>query len=178
MKKHSEFVLLTILVILLRVADGVVTYRITPDLSRELNPLAFGGWTLLIGAAFIVVTASTILNYYQIYCPINNFPDEPGYDLKSFKKHYFNIRTNKLAATKPGKIFAYVFGYTLPRTLIVWSALLVINNILVYTENEVYESIRHRYKLWFFVYCSLPIIGLLFLERLQRTDFRRYRELV
>ncbi|MBA2525137.1 MAG: hypothetical protein H0V18_05025, partial [Pyrinomonadaceae bacterium] len=70
-----------------RVADGIITYWITPNLNREFNPLASGGWAVLIGAATFIVTAAVGLNYYQIFHPINNFPDEQGFDLKAFKRH-------------------------------------------------------------------------------------------
>jgi len=121
------------------------------------------------------ISAKTKGNYYQIFHPVNNFPDEKGFDLKAFKKYYFDPRNNKLAATKSGKIFAYVFGYVAPRTLIAWSLLLIVNNILVYTENESYAQLKSRFPVWVLFYAGLPVIGLLFLERLRRQDFRRYQ---
>jgi len=63
-RRHTEFFILLTLLIVTRVADGILTYKITPDLSRELNPLVsiFGfGWAGLILVALAIIIPTVIL---------------------------------------------------------------------------------------------------------------------
>jgi len=63
-RRHTEFFILLTLLIVTRVADGILTYKITPDLSREPNPLVsiFGfGWAGLILVALAIIIPTVIL---------------------------------------------------------------------------------------------------------------------
>jgi hypothetical protein len=176
MRPHVEFAGLTALVVLARVADGITTHLATPDLARELNPLASGGWPALIAAAAVVVGLSTFLHYQYLFRPVDNFPATPGADLKSFKKHYFDPRTNRNLQPRPWRLLAYVFGYITPRTLVLWSLGLVVNNVLTAWPVPPYVEFKQAYPLWMVFYLALPVIALLLLERLQRLDFARYQD--
>lgn len=175
MRPQVEFWLITGLVILSRIGDGLSTYWVTPDLSRELNPLATGGWPALIIAAAAVLTLSTILHYCYLFRPIDNFPPTPGYDLSAFKRYYFDSYTNRTLATQTIRVLAYVFGYIMPRTIIIWSLLLITNNLLTAFALEPYIALKQAYLVWLAFYVMLPILALVFLERLQRRDFSRYQ---
>jgi hypothetical protein len=74
---RREFITLASLLIVTRVLDGLITYAITPDLSRETNPLVsiFGfGWAGLITVTTILPGAVIWLNYQSLSSPCDNFP--------------------------------------------------------------------------------------------------------
>lgn len=175
MRPQVEFLLTTGLVILTRLGDGLSTHLVTPDLSREMNPLAAGGWLALITAAAIVLALSTGLNYCYVFRPVDNFPQTLGLSLGAFKQHYFDPCANLTLAARTGRVLAYVFGYIVPRTLIAWSLLLIANNLLTAFDVEPYVSLKRAYPVWIAFYVMLPVLALLFLERLQRRDFARYQ---
>lgn len=175
MRARAEWIGLTALVILTRVGDGLTTVWATPDLAKEMNPLAAGGWPVLIAVAAAVVALSTVLHYLHLFRPIDNFPAEPGYDLAGFKKHYFDPYKNAVLAARPWGVAAHVFGYITPRTLVLWSLLLMVNNVLTAQEVQPYVGWKRQYPVWVLFYLALPGLALLFLERLQRKDYARYR---
>ncbi len=174
MRQRFEFLLTTGLVILSRVGDGLSTHLVTPDLSREMNPLAAGGWPALIAAAAAVIALSTALNYCYVFRPVDNFPRKLGLSLGAFKRHYFDPRANSTLADCTGSVLAYVFGYIVPRTLIAWSLLLIANNLFTAFDFKPYVSLKRAYPVWIGFYMMLPVLALVFLERLQRRDFARY----
>ncbi len=175
MRPQVEFLLTTGVVVLTRFGDGLSTHLVTPDLSREMNPLAAGGWPALIAAAAVVLALSTALNYCYVFRPVDNFPQTLGLSLKAFKRHYFDPRANSTLAARTGRVLAYVFGYIVPRTLIAWSLLLIANNLLTAFDFEPYVSLKRAYPVWIAFYLMLPVLALGFLERLQRRDFARYQ---
>ena len=77
---RREFITLASLLIVTRVTrvlDGLITYAITPDLSRETNPLVsiFGlGWAGPITMTAILPGAVIWLNYQSLSSPCDNFP--------------------------------------------------------------------------------------------------------
>lgn len=176
MHQRAEFLLTTSLVIVTRIGDGVSTHWVTPDLSRELNPLAAGGWPALIAAATLVLVLSTLLNYCYLFRPVDNFPPTGEFGLRAFKRHYFDPRANSILAARTGRVLAYVFGYIVPRTIIVWSLLLIANNLLTAYAVEPYVSLKKAVPVWIAFYLMLPVLALGFLERLQRCDFARYQD--
>lgn len=78
MRPKSEFLWTTGMVLATRLGDGLSTHLVTPDLWREINPLAAGGWATLIAAAGVVLVVSTILNYCHLFRPVDDFPQTPG----------------------------------------------------------------------------------------------------
>jgi hypothetical protein len=177
LKRTTEFATLTGLVVLTRVCDGITTYLVTPDLTRELNPLAAGGWLTMIGAATLVLALSTWLHYLHLFRPLDNFPSSTGYTLRQFKAHYLNPKENALVAKTPGRVLAHLFGYIMPRTLVLWSVLLILNNFATLMEFAPYVELKRSYPVWVLFYAALPLIALLLFERLQRHDFGRYQAL-
>lgn len=175
MRPRTEWGVLTGLVVLTRAADGVSTVWATPDLARELNPIASGGWPALVAAAGVVVVLSTALHAHHLHRPVDLAPAVPGVDWPAFQRHYFDPHTNVGWQATPGRAAAYVFGYVMPRTLIVWSVLLVVNNVLTALPVEPYVALKRRYPVWLAVYGALPLLAILFVQRLQRRDFVRYR---
>jgi hypothetical protein len=172
----GEFTTLAALLLVTRVADGLLTHAITPDLSREANPvssvLGFG-WAGLIAVASAVLGGVMWLNYVSLTRPCDNFPTEAGADWSTFRENYFNIRGTALFARNPGRVFAYVCGHVFPRAIIAWSVLLLAHNWLVYTDAAWYRPIR-AYRLSFALYLALPLLAFFFTHRLQRCDYARY----
>ncbi len=175
MRPKAEFLLTTGGVVLSRLGDGLSTHLVTADLSLEMNPLAAGGWPALIAAAVVVLALSIASNYCYLFRPIDNFPQASAISLGAFKRHYFDPRANAILAARTGAVLAYVFGYIVPRTLIVWSLLLIANNLFAALHFEPYVSLKKTYPIWIGFYLMLPIAALAFLERLQRMDYARYR---
>jgi hypothetical protein len=172
----AEFTTLAALLLITRVGDGLLTHAVTPDLSREANPVAsvFGfGWAGLIAAAALVLGGVMWLNYVSLTWPCDNFPAAAGEDWPAFRAEYFNVRGTALFARRPGRVFAYVCGYAFPRAIIAWSVLLMGHNRLAYTDAEWYRPIR-AYRLSFAIYLALPLLCFLLVHRLQRRDHRRY----
>ncbi|MDZ7266456.1 MAG: hypothetical protein ONB48_03715 [candidate division KSB1 bacterium] len=175
MRPHVELVTMTALELLTRVADGITTHMATPDLARELNPLASGGWPALIAAALAVVAGSTCLHAQYLFRPVDNFPSTAAMDLRAFKRHYFDPKENATLREHPWRVAAYVFGYVTPRTLILWTLLLIANNLATAAPVESYVELKRQYPVWIAFYAALPLIAVLLVERLQQRDFARYR---
>jgi hypothetical protein len=173
--KRTEFIVLTALVVLTRVGDGITTYMVTPDLAREMNPLAAGGWWTLILSAAVILALSIWLNYQHLFRPIDNFPNTAGQSYLEFTRHYFDPTLNKVLETHLGRVIAYIFGYIMPRTLILWSLLLIVNNVATLAEVTWYVDLKKRYPVWILFYAALPLLALVFVEALQRRDYDRYQ---
>lgn len=177
LNKHIEFISLLILLILTRVLDGILTYKITPDLSRELNPLVsvFGfGWTGLISIALVVIIPTVILNYLSIYKPFNNFPHN-DVSYPDFKKFYFSA-SNPNLKTSAAKILVQTLGYIVPRVFIVWGFWVIIHNYLVLIEHPIYKYLRSEYKIWLVGYLLPGILGVLLTTPFLKREFRRYED--
>ncbi len=171
-----EFLILAILLIITRIADGLLTYTITPDLTREANPLVsiFGqGWATLILVATIVLIGVMWLNFLSLTRPIDNFPTERCVSYTKFKANYFNTKGTGLFAKYPGRVFIYVCGYIFPRAIIAWSLILLLHNSLVLTDVNWYRPIR-EYRLSYLIYMLLPILSFVYVDRLQKLDYKRY----
>ena len=174
-RRHTEFFSLLTLLILTRVADGILTYKITPDLSRELNPLAsiFGfGWAGLIIVALAIIIPTVILSYYNIYKPFDNFPDK-NITYPEFKKFYFNAANPTLKASS-GKIIIHTLGYIVPRVFILWGIWVIIHNFLVLTDEPTYKYLRIEYKIWIIGYLLPGILGVLLSNPFLKREYRRY----
>jgi hypothetical protein len=172
----GEFAALAALLLLTRAGDGLLTHAITPDLSREANPVSsvLGlGWAGLIAAAAVVLAGVMWLNYVSLTRPCDNFPAEFGADWPAFRADYFDVRGTALFARHPGRVFAYVCGYAFPRAIIAWSVLLLTHNWLVLTDAVWYRPIR-AYRLSFAIYLALPAFCFILVHQLQRQDYRRY----
>lgn len=166
-------------VLVTRAADGVLTYAITPDLSKGVNPLSSvlgWGWVGLIVVAAVIVSGILWLNYLSLTRPCDNFPASPRVDWPTFRKEYFNIRGSAIFAQRPWWVFVYVCGYVFPRAVIAWSLLLLVHNWFVYTDVAWYRPIR-AYRLSFVIYMALPLLVFFFGNQLQRSDYARYLQL-
>jgi len=174
-KQHTEFFSLLTLLILTRVADGLLTYKITPNLSRELNPLVsiLGfGWAGLIIVALAIIIPTVILTYYNIYKPFDNFPDKNASYLE-FKKFYFSALNPNLK-TSSGKIIIHTLGYIVPRVFIIWGIWVILHNFLVLIDNPTYKHLRSEYKIWIIGYLLPGILGVMLTNPFLKREYKRY----
>ncbi|HAJ46251.1 MAG TPA: hypothetical protein DCL54_06700 [Alphaproteobacteria bacterium] len=173
---RAEFWTLLVLILVTRVADGTITYLITPDLAREINPFqsVLGwGWVGLIAGAAVILAGVMTLNYISLVYPIDNFPSKKGLSFEAFRGQYFSMADGSVFSKRPWHVMAYVCGYVFPRGIIVWSVLVVGHNYLVYSDAEWYRPLR-LYRITFLLYLVLPILALSFIWVLQRKDYQRY----
>lgn len=177
--KRAEFVVLTIALLGTRAVDAGLTYLITPDLSREQNPLVkfFGaGWAGMLSIGVVVIIGMIVCLYWSIYSKADNFPTSPHLTLPEYKKFYFDTKNNPNLQTNQGlKILAYVFAYSLPRATILWGLLIILHNALVYLENPAYKSLRESFNVIPIYYIILPLLGLIFIDRLLIHEYARYK---
>lgn len=174
--RKREFLTLLILLILTRIADDVLTYKITRDLSRELNPLVsiFGfGWTGLIFVALFILVPTVWISYKSIFHPFNNFPSE-DLSFVSFKKFNFSAANPNLKA-HAGKIIIQTLGYIVPRVFIIWGVWVIAHNILVLINNPTYAHLRSEYKIWLIGYILPGVLGVTMTNPFLIREFNRYQ---
>lgn len=85
--KKAKFIITVVWILFTRTYDAICTYRLTPDLSKESNPLVsvFGmGW-------FPLILTIGLLSIYIIYCyylsmfkPKDLSPEEKGFSFGNF----------------------------------------------------------------------------------------------
>lgn len=163
-----EFLTLSFLLVLTRIGDGLLTHAITPDLSREVNPIAsiLGlGWFGLITVAVIVLAGVIWLNYLSLTRP---FPvsNQLAQSWDEYRKHYFDLRRRSDIAG----LFIRVTGYSFPRALIAWSLLLIVHNTMVLWDFSWYRLFLD----WggaIAIYLALPGFCLYWIHLLQRRDY-------
>ncbi|GIV30352.1 MAG: hypothetical protein KatS3mg028_1418 [Bacteroidia bacterium] len=175
--RHFEFFILLTLLILTRVLDGILTYKITPDLSRELNPLVslFGmGWAGLITIALLILIPTVVLNYLSLYKPFDNFPDNDA-SFADFKKFYFSTDNPNLK-NATGKIIIQTLGYIVPRVFIIWGFWVILHNYLVFIDQPTYKYLRSEYKIWLIGYLLPGILGVLLTNPFLKSEFRRFKK--
>ncbi len=120
------FAVLTLLLFASRTADAATTYLVTPDLSRETNPmvrvLGFG-WSQLLAAEVILSLLVVGLSYWALFSPPLRHPQEQGLRFREFADvFYFGRRaalTDYLWRPPVGwRLNLKMAGHTLPRVLI------------------------------------------------------------
>jgi len=91
--KNLKFIAVTAWILFSRSYDAYCTHTLTPDLSKEANPLVTVGgvssWTVLI-VILSILTAFAVFSYYtRTYKPMNLFPEEKGYSFNHFVAFLF-----------------------------------------------------------------------------------------
>lgn len=126
MSKNVKYTLTTLFIVLTRSFDAYCTNQLTPDLSKEANPLVsvLGfGWTPLL----LVISALTA---YVIYCyyiatfkPMNLLPTEKGFSFSNTIAYSFLGKKEQWFAIfyklpKDIKRFNNYIGHTMPACLV------------------------------------------------------------
>ena len=88
MKKNLKFIFTTTWILLSRSYDAYCTYALTPDLSKEANPLVsivgISSWTTLLVILSLLTIYSLYAYYISLYRPMNLTPKEEGYSFGDF----------------------------------------------------------------------------------------------
>ncbi len=91
--KNLKFISVTAWIIFSRSYDAYCTHALTPDLSKEANPLVTVGgvssWTVLIVILSILTAYSLYTFFIRTYKPMNLFPEEKGYSFSYFVGYLF-----------------------------------------------------------------------------------------
>lgn len=178
-KKRHEFMLLTVLLCVTRLSDLLATFIVTPDLVRETNPMVsiFGqGWTWLIGVQVVLVSSIVWLNYLSIFKPRPDHPPQSGLSLGQFATTYYFGReqhwTNLIFRLPYRRsVFVKVFGYTLPRVLIVVGLVVSMSSLLL----SVSKTYANHYPPLPAFYAAIAAIALLIYYRFFRIEYNAYR---
>jgi len=93
MSKKVKFIITTAWILLSRSYDAYCTYLLTPDLSKEANPLVtvvgISSWTVLL-FVLSVLTIYVIYSYYlSVFHSINLLPKEKGYSFSNFVAYLY-----------------------------------------------------------------------------------------
>lgn len=83
MNKKLKFAVTTIWILFSRAYDAYCTNLLTPDLSKESNPLVtvvgISSWTPLLIIISVLILYSIYAYYVSVFRPINLLPAEKGY---------------------------------------------------------------------------------------------------
>ena len=146
MKKTQKFIFTTTWILFSRSYDAYCTQMLTPDLSKEANPLVsvvgISSWTTLL-IILSLLTFYTLFAYYvSLYRPMNLMPKEKGYSFGDFVAYVYLGQKDSWTSVlykfpKSFRRATHYFGHILPKGLvfagvvstIMW---LLINNIGFY----------------------------------------------
>ena len=88
MKKNLKFIFTATWILLSRSYDAYCTYALTPDLSKEANPLVsivgISSWTTLLVILSLLTIYAIYAYYVSLYRPMNLTPKEEGYSFGDF----------------------------------------------------------------------------------------------
>ena len=93
MPQKLKFIVVTAWILFSRSYDAYCTHTLTPDLSKEANPLVtaagVSSWTLLL-IILSALTAYALFAYYsRTFRPMNLHPDEKGLSFSEFVAYQF-----------------------------------------------------------------------------------------
>jgi hypothetical protein len=93
MKKHLKFFTLTIWILFSRSYDAYCTHTLTPDLSKEANPLVtvagVSSWSVLLITLGCLTAYALYTFYIRTYKPTNLLPEEKCYSFNHFVAFLF-----------------------------------------------------------------------------------------
>lgn len=174
----KKFILLSILLILTRLADILTTYQSTPDLKYEFNPLVSKlglGWTglILTQVAFLLL----IIYALWIYCfrNVEVLPVENKLSMKkfvslfyfknttSFFKIFYKLPTNKNS-------FLYSAGYIATYTLIIIRVMISSSTFLL-LKNKTYKDFYNNISGWICLYLLGIVLGIYYSIKFFKNEY-------
>jgi hypothetical protein len=137
-----------LIILVLRIADLLITYHYTPDLSFEFNPLVsiFGAkWFAFIVLQLIIVTFISFVIYFYFFQERNKI-DRKGLSFLDFMYCYFNGELKPLHARfaffpKHVKRHLAFNGFILMVLSIGVSIFAIIHNLLLVHQTVWYEQL-------------------------------------
>lgn len=92
MSKKVKFTLTTLWILFSRSYDAYCTAQLTPDLSKEANPLVSVvglGWTPLLVVLGALVLYTIYAYYQSVFRPANLLPSSPGYSFSTLAGYLY-----------------------------------------------------------------------------------------
>ncbi len=175
---QRKFYIISFFLIISRLADGITTYMVTPDLSLEKNPLVIYlnfGWFAMITLGVLLVLILIFLTYigqkYQnlFYIRSTTFSN---YVADYFYEKRINSFSFMLKLPKFKKSIVFL-GNTLPLTLIIYSLILTVSNILMY-QYDWYPILTHKFFVAKWIFFLPLIIFLLLSINLLYRHYKRF----
>jgi Kef-type K+ transport system membrane component KefB len=148
--KNLKFIAVTAWILFSRSYDAYCTHTLTPDLSKEANPLVtIGGvssWSVLIVILSILTAYALFAFYVRTYRPSNLLPKEPGFSFSHFvgynllgKKEHWTSTLYKLPSDLE-RLNNYM-GVVLTRCLVFAGIISTFMWILIH-NSEYYKSVH------------------------------------
>ncbi|MBU1219642.1 hypothetical protein KKF34_17990 [Myxococcota bacterium] len=164
------FIKVTLLLFFLRVLDLFITWRVTPDLEHEVNPLVRwfnAGWPAFITVQFLLFTAVSFCFAWYLWGRDWRVEKKGLGYLQFINQYYFKWKESSKEAHL--KIFCFV----LPVASIFVSIAAIIHNLLLVNKIETYVFFLYRFHR---IAIPAAALGIVFLSAhlAFRIEFRRY----
>lgn len=172
--------------VFVRGIDAYLTYKITPDLAYELNPLVSiwkQGWSALIFVNIAVIILSILFLHYSFKFPANQYyPQEMNLSIKEFVSYFLYNEKNsfyKIYFLVPynRKVILNFCGYLFPRVFIVWSLVIIFHNFSL-LHVAVYSEYSQDLHLWILIYLSILPITFYFFWNFFKIEYQKYKYLI
>lgn len=150
MNKKLKFILTTVWILFSRGYDAYSTFLLTPDLSREANPLVTIGGVSSWSALLFILSILTIYVLYAFYVsefrPMNLFPKEKNYSFGNFMAYlYLGVNTSwtKVLYQLPKDMHRLnqYMGHLMTRGLVYFGVVSTIMWLLI-DHSDFYKSIH------------------------------------
>lgn len=150
MNKKVKFTMTTAWILLSRSYDAYCTHQLTPDLSKEANPLVsiLGlTWTPLLIILGLLTIYAIYAYYISVFKPKNLFPTEKGYTFSQFAAFIYLGYMQKWTAVfyrVPNNFnrFNHYMGHTLTQCLVYAGFVSTLMWLLI--NNSDYYKTIHR----------------------------------
>ncbi|MFM8490461.1 MAG: hypothetical protein ACKN9X_00775 [Candidatus Methylopumilus sp.] len=178
MNKKLKFALTTIWILFSRSYDAYCTNLLTPDLSKEANPLVtvvgISSWTILLIILGLLTIYVIYAYYISVFRPMNLLPTEKGYTFSNFVAYVYLGYKDNWASTlykfpKDLKRANNYFGHLLSKGLVYAGVITTIMWLLI--NNSVYYKTIHNAP---FIY-SILIFGCIVIAYIwNKSLYRQY----
>lgn len=176
MTKKTKFIITTAWILFSRSYDAYCTNLLTPDLSKEANPLVsvvgISSWTPLL-IILSVLTIYVIYSYYiSLFKPMNLLPKEKGYTFSNVVAYtYLGYKDSWTAILykfpKDLKRANNYFGHLLTRGL-VYAGVISTTMWLLINYSSYYKTIHSATLIYSILILGCVVIGYLWNMKLYR----------
>ncbi|MDH5544237.1 MAG: hypothetical protein OEZ43_01520 [Gammaproteobacteria bacterium] len=181
------YLLLFLLLVVLRSADLVITYHITPDLAYEWNPLVAGlnlSWGgFLVVQSLLCILAAGVFYFYlnRQRCPVT----QPGLGIRRFVFYYFNgfdanwrqwfASQFKTPNQRYKDAHLAMLGFVIPFSFVLVSVFAIAHNLTILAGIDAYHqfAIDQGYTYFGAVFISLILVSANIFFTLEFTHYRR-----
>jgi hypothetical protein len=159
MKKHLKFTLTLIWILFSRTFDAYNTYKHTPNLDKEANPIVslvgISSWTLLLGILGALTLYVCFAFYRSTYHPLDLEPKEKGLTFASFAAYLYLGKPTHWTAMlyrfpKEIKRLHHYFGSFLTPCLVYAGIISTVMWLLIH-YSDAYRAIHTAGRVYFFL---------------------------